>query len=733
MIPGSDSLLIVDDDAMNCDVMVRYFSMYGFEISAQSNGKDALEWIHSHRVDLVLLDIEMPGLNGLDVLKTLRENYTQAQLPIIMVTGRTSSDDIVVALDAGANDYLTKPIDYPVMLARVKTQLSRKHAEEALHESEERYALAVRGANDGLWDWDLLTDTAYFSPRWKLMLGWDERDIGDSPDEWFRRIHPDDIQRVRSDIAAHIAGQTPHYEDEYRMLHKDGVYLWMLGRGLIVRDPSGKPYRMAGSQTDITRGKVVDVLTGLPNRVLFMDRLSRSFERAKRRSDKTIALLFLDLDSFKLVNDSLGHLVGDHLLVAIAERLEAIVRPTDSVGRFASSHTVARLGGDEFTILLEDVSNVVDATRVAERIAGDLAKPFVAGGQEVFPTVSIGIALFNPSYQTPEELLCDADTAMYSAKALGKGRYQIFDVAMRANAAARLQLEAELRRAIERREFENYYQPIISMETGEIIGFETIVRWNHPARGFILPDEFMPVAVETGLSVPLEQWSMETACRQMRAWQDDFAADPPLQISLNLSGRNLRQPDLLQRISALLRETNLSGGSLCFEISENSMMPDPQRTTDLLHQLKAYGIRLTLDDFGKGYSSLEHLHRFPLDCLKIDHSFVSRLGTESEIVSTIFLLGQNLGLTVMADGIETKEQISRLRDFGCKFVQGNYFSAPISVEEATGLLTEKRGWAGLLDTLRRERSSSASGCLSHFEPSAFRKSKPKIHKECQGI
>ncbi len=720
MVPGSDTLLIVDDEAMHCDVLIRYFSRFGFNVSAQSSGRDAVEWIRSHPVDLVLLDVEMPDLNGLEVLQILRQSYTPAQLPIIMVTGRTGSEDIVTALAAGANDYLTKPIDFPVMLARVKTQLSRKHAEEALRESEERYALAVRGANDGLWDWDLLAGKAYFSPRWKLMLGWEDHEIGDSPEEWFRRIHPDDLDRVRSDVAAHIEDQTPHYEDEYRIQHKDGTYLWMLGRGLAVRDGSGKAYRMAGSQTDITRGKVVDILTGLPNRVLFMDRLGRSFERAKRRKDKTIALLFLDLDSFKLVNDSLGHLVGDKLLVAIAERLEAIIRPTDAVARFGRNNTVARLGGDEFTILLEDVTNVVDATRVAERIAGDLAAPFVVGGQEVFPTASVGIAIYNPSYQSPEELLRDADAAMYSAKALGKGRHQIFDVNMRANTLARLQLETELRRAIERKEFENYYQAIVSLKSGEILGFETLVRWNHPTRGILQPDEFIPVAEETGLIVPLGKWVLETACKQMGIWQGVFAADHPLRIGINLSWRSFHQPDLLQYCDSILRETKLSRGSLCLEISENSVMPDPQKTTELMHQLKALGIKLVLDGFGQGYSSLGYLHRFPLDSLKIDRSFVFRILKEGAIARTIIMLGQSLKLTVIAEGVETLEQIGRLKDFGCEYAQGNFFSVPLNAREATDLLADKHGRPLSSETGDVERSSLVSGSPSCRESSAAR-------------
>lgn len=690
MIQGPDSLLIVDDDSMNRDLMQRRLSRRGFNTFSAGNGHEALAWINSNHADLVLLDIEMPDLNGLDVLINLRKTYTQAQLPIIMVTGKACSEDIVTALAAGASDYVTKPIDFPVVLARIQTQLSRKHAEEALHESEERYALAVRAANDGLWDWNLLTNKMYFSPRWKTMLGWEEPEINDNPDEWFSRIHPDDVERVRADITAHLEEQTGHYEGEYRVLHREGNYLWMLGRGLAVRDHSGKAYRMAGSQTDITRGKVVDVLTGLPNRVLFMDRLTRAFERARRKTNTTFAVIFLDLDSFKLVNDSLGHLIGDQMLVAIADRLEGTVRSSDSIARMGRNHTIARLGGDEFTILLEEITGPYEAMKIADRISTDLSAPFLVGGQEIFPSASIGIAVYNHSYQNPEELLRDADTAMYSAKASGKGRYEIFDAKMRATAVARLQLETEFRRAIERKEFENYYQVIVSLNTGKICGFEALVRWKSAARGIISPGEFIPIAEETGLIVPLGQWVLRTACQQMRLWQSRFMDGSPLGISVNLSARQFLQNDILQQCRTILFETQLSLSSLTLEVTESAMMPNPEAAIDLMVQLKDLGIKLAMDDFGTGYSSLSYLHRFPLDSLKIDRSFVSRIMEDDEIVRTILTLGHNLGLKVVAEGVETMEQVARLQSLGCEYAQGYYFSVPITAQEATDLLAAEK-------------------------------------------
>ena len=479
----SGYLLVVDDNDSIRNMLCLHLKRKGYQLAAAVNGRQALELVGKENFDLVLLDIDMPELNGLEVLKVIREKHSSAELPVVMVTANTRSEEIVGALSLGASDYLTKPIDFPVAIARISTLLSHKRAEESLRESEERYALAVLGANEGLWDWNLKTNQFYYSPRWKSMLGCEENEIQTSPDEWFNRIHPEDRVRVKDEMAAHHGGLTPHFENEHRMLHKDGTYRWMLARGIAVRDAQGKAYRMAGSQTDITEGKVADVLTGLPNRILFMDRLGRSVERAKYRKGYLFAVFFLDLDRFKVVNDSLGHLIGDQLLIATARRLQTCLHTGD---------TIARLGGDEFSILVDDIREVSDATRIAERIERQLALPFNINGHEVFTTASIGIALSSSGYERPEDLLRDADTAMYRAKALGKARYEVFDTAMRERAVARLQLETDLRRALEREEFRVYYQLIVSLDDGRISGCEALLRWQHPKRGLISPSEFIP-------------------------------------------------------------------------------------------------------------------------------------------------------------------------------------------------------------------------------------------------
>lgn len=695
MSSPQNRLLIVDDNEMNRDMLARRLERNGYLVDVVESAKQLMQRVKQNTVDLVLLDIEMPEVSGIDALKTLRETYSPVQLPIIMVTAKSQSEDIVKALNFGANDYLTKPVDLPVALARIGTQLSHKRAQEALRESEERYALAARGANDGLWDWNIHTGQVYYSPRWKSMLGWRENEIGDSPDEWFNRIHDADRQRVQEEIAAHRNGSTPHFESEHRMLHKDGSFRWMLNRGLAVVDDSGKTLRMAGSQTDITERKVSDPLTGLPNRLLFVDRLGRLIKHAKRRKDALFAILFLDLDGFKMINDSMGHLIGDQLLIGVANRLEKCLRSTDTLARLGESFTVARLGGDEFTVILDDLKDPDDAKTAADRLMKALAPPFILGGKEVFTSVSIGIALSSTVYEQAEDMLRDADTAMYRAKSLGKARFEVFDADMRASVMARLQLETDLRGALEREEFRNFYQPIVSLDTGHIVGFEALLRWQHPTRGLLGPEEFILVAEETGLIRELGWWNLREACRQVSEWRSGPNSHHDLIISVNLSAKQFLQPNLVADIRKLLHDLSLSPDALKLEITESAVMADPSAAVEMLQQIKSIGIRLAIDDFGTGYSSLSYLHRFPLDTLKIDRSFIRDMqvgGEGMEIARTILPMANNLRLDVVAEGVETIEQVALLKQLHCSYAQGYYFSKPLSAEGTTALLHEEPAW-----------------------------------------
>ncbi len=675
-------LLVVDDEEVNRDLLSRRLERKGYLVTTAEDGREALEKIQSQHFDMVLLDIMLPVLDGITVLTKIRQEFAAGELPVIMVSAKDDSEGIVEALQMGANDYITKPVDFPVALARIQTHLSHRQVKLALKESEERYALALAGANDGLWDWDLRTDQMYYSARWRAMLGIvDTERVLPTPEEWFGRVHPDDLKLLKDELESHLTDGTHHFESEHRILHQDGSYRWVLSRGMAVRDPQAVVYRMAGSQTDITSRKVYDPLTGLANRILFVDRLSHALRRFKRYKGYEFAVMLLDLDRFKIVNDSLGHHIGDQLLINLAKRLNVCVRDGD---------TVARFGGDEFTILLDDIKDVSDATRVAERIQESLQTPFALDGHEVFSSVSIGIAMSATGYDVPNDVVRDADTAMNRAKALGKSRHEMFDRAMHTQSSKRLQLETDLRRAVERQEFVVYYQAIVDLADERINGFEALVRWQHPERGLVPPDEFVSIAEETGLILPIDKYVLRQACLQTKHWQKEFGG---LTISVNLSAKQFAFKDILHEIDRVLEETQLDPGDLKLEITESALMDNTDSATEIFHELKKRKVKLGLDDFGTGYSSLSYLHRFPLDTLKIDRSFVSRidsLGEHEPIVRTIVNLAQNLSFQTVAEGIETIDQLHSLQRLDCLYGQGYYFSKPITAVDAEILLRENR-------------------------------------------
>jgi diguanylate cyclase (GGDEF)-like protein/PAS domain S-box-containing protein len=645
------------------------------------------------------------------------------------------SVEIWAQVDDSIRDYLLVAQKYARNKAAVivgiditatkRDEVIRHQFEQDLRESQERYALAVQGANDGLWDWNLKTNEIYFSTRWKNMLGYEEIEIGSSTSEWFSRIHPEELNWFQAQLTAHLEGRTLHFEIEHRMCHKDGRYRWMLSRGLAVRDQNQKACRMAGSQTDITERKraeeqllhdaLHDGLTGFSNRALFMDRLKQAIERTKRHYDARFAVLFLDLDRFKVVNDSLGHSIGDQLLIAIARRLESCLDVGD---------TIARLGGDEFAILLEGITDLNDAIQLAEQIHLKLYAPFNMDGQEVFTTVSIGIApseigndclLGDRPVDHAEDLLRNAHTAMYQAKALGRARHALFDSTMRDRAVILLQVETDLRRALIGgkaatllQEFQLYYQPVVSLKTGRISGFEALVRWLHPERGLISPAEFIPLAEDTGLIVPLGQWVLTKACQQLWMWQQQFPDQQVLSVSINLSTKQFAQADLVEQVQQTLRQTAIESElklNLQLEITESAIMENPDAATTLLKKLKSLGVKLLIDDFGTGYSSLSHLHRFPFDTVKIDQSFISRINSSdesSEIIRAIVMLAHNLGMNVVAEGVETIEQMMQLRALGVEYGQGYFFAKPLTHTAAEQLLASE---ANSIDVDWIDRSS----------------------------
>tara|TARA_Y100001968_G_scaffold291667_1_gene296282 strand:- start:291 stop:2666 length:2376 start_codon:yes stop_codon:yes gene_type:complete len=566
---------------------------------------------------------------------------------------------------------------------------------DQLARSEERFNLAARGGNDGLWDWDLRDGTAYFSPRWAAIVGLRARELIGSMDEWFSRVHPEDMAALRSELSRYQRDPDSSFQHVHRLAHSDGIYRWVLARGLAVRDQQGQAVRVAGSLTDITEQRRYeeqllhdafhDDLTGLPNRALFLNRLAHSVARARRRPSSLFAVLFLDLDGFKVVNDSLGHFLGDELLVEVARRIELSVRPGD---------TVARLGGDEFVVLLENIEEVREARTVASRIRNSLQPSFALGGQEVTSSASIGIALSSGGYGRPEDLIRDADTAMYSAKAEGRARISLFDRSMHEDAVARLKLENDLSQALTEQQFVLQYQPIISLETGSITGFEALLRWQHPERGLLLPGDFIEVAEETGLIEEVGWWVLEEAATAAAKWRTDHPDFESLQLNVNLSSKQFRRADLASSVVDLLGRVGLPPARLRLEITETVVMEDAQASREVLAELQGQGVGICIDDFGTGYSSLNYLHAFDVDVLKIDRSFVRRISREHcpEIIGTILELSRSMGLKVTAEGVESREQLTQLRELGCDAAQGYYFARALVPAELDRLLSRKPIW-----------------------------------------
>jgi diguanylate cyclase (GGDEF)-like protein/PAS domain S-box-containing protein len=575
-----------------------------------------------------------------------------------------------------------------------QAELARHHALEvqqhmgALRESEERFRSAFDNATIGM-------GVVSLNGRWLQVnrslceiVGYGERELLDS--DIHQVTHREDLVALDEQMQRFGAGTMSSHQTEVRYVHKNGKEVWAHLGVSLVRDGESQPLHLIFQIQDITDRKRAeeqllhdafhDALTGLPNRALFMDHVKMAIQRSRRSGNRLFAALFLDLDRFKIINDSLGHMVGDQLLVGIAHRLEMCLRPGD---------TVARLGGDEFTILLEDLASTDDAIDVALRVQDAVTQPFNIGGHEVFTTASIGIALSNTGYERAEDLLRDADTAMYRAKVLGKKRHIVFDREMHDRAMEVLQIETDLRRAITRKEFFLNYQPIVSLETGKVASFEALVRWRHPERGLVQPSEFIPVAEETSLIIPLGLWVLNEACRQVREWQKLHLADDDVTISVNLSSRQFSQADLIEQVSSALRDSGLRPGCLKLEITESMVMENIDTAIGMLTQLRALGVGISIDDFGTGYSSLSYLHRFPIDTLKIDRSFVTQMtdNTENaEIVRTIVTLARSLDMDVIAEGVETREQLRQLGNLGCDYGQGYLFSRPVGASQALELL-----------------------------------------------
>ncbi len=683
-------ILIVDDTPANLDVISQALIDAGFETAIATSGERALKQVQLAPPDLILLDIMMPGIDGFETCRRLKAREVLKDIPIIFMTALDDIDSKVHGLELGAVDYITKPFQEREVLARVRAQMNLRHANQQLAASEARLHSILNSLKDVVWSARLHPlEFLYFNPVMEFLYGVPASCFLEDAQQWLQMIHPED----RVQVATLLEGnQPPEFLDcEYRIIRPDGDIRWLQCQAQIRSHGLEKRLRVDGIIHDVTGRKQAeselkyaaehDSLTHLANRAYFIACLNKLLEQPRQRRQDKFAILFIDLDRFKVINDSLGHLCGDQLLIQVSKILKRSVRPTD---------LIARLGGDEFTILLHNVCEIEEIVTVSDRIQSELTHPIALAEKSVTVSASIGIVQDEAKYNAADELLRDADLAMYQAKSLGKACHQLFSEEMYEKAMEKITFENQLRAAIEKLEFCLYYQPILDLTSKTLKGFEALVRWQHPERGFVSPGDFIPLAEETGLIIPLGDYIIEEACRQMSLWIAQFPQMQDLSVSVNLSERQIQSRGFIERLTLAVERSRLQPKHLKLEITESLLMENSELTLSLFEQLQAQGFRLSLDDFGTGYSSLSYLHRFPINTLKIDRSFISVMApgdSSFEIVRTITALARTLKMDVVAEGVETEEQAEYLRSLSCEMVQGYLFSHPLSDEHATQYLS----------------------------------------------
>jgi len=693
-------VLVVDDDDIGRVLTHQCLAGAGFSVLEASDGIKALEAIQKQRPDIILLDVEMPNLDGFDTCRQVRATPESATVPILMATGRDDTESIDKAYAAGATDFATKPLNQSLLPHRLRYMLRAGNAFTDL-------TIAQRIARMGNWQWHIESDTFAWSDQVYEILGLDSHTVLPTREVLLQRVHEDDRDHV-TNCLVDVANNGQRVSTVHRIVLTDQSECHVQQQIEAVLDGTGKVTRVVGTLQDITERRLseekirqlayYDSLTALPNRESFKQHLDRAIAHAARH-ERNLAVLFLDLDDFKRINDTLGHTVGDMLLQAVGERLITSVRASDSVN-------VARLGGDEFTILLSEIGDAEDAARVARRIISTLTKSFCLDGHEAFTTPSIGITLFPQDGEDTETLLKHADLAMYAAKRSGKNLYQFFDASLNDAALERLTRDNLLRKALERNELFVHYQPQMDLVDGRIKGVEVLLRWRNPELGMVSPAEFIPLAEENGQIVPIGEWVLRTACTQMKSWRDEgFALS---RMAVNISVVQFVRPEFPDLVAQVLHDTGIEPGVLELEITESLLAKDVDKAVSTLHALKDIGVQLSIDDFGTGYSSLSQLKQFPIDRLKIDQSFVRDITTDPDdaaIAKAVIGMANNMNLSVCAEGVETEAQMRYLASENCDEMQGYYLSRPVPPDEMGSLLREHQSisW-GQLDGSGEQRT-----------------------------
>ena len=699
-MPVSEELiLVVDDDPAMRLLMREALEQAKLRVIEAENGNEAVAQFQQHLPDLLLMDVKMPQLNGYDACRQIRLSGQGQETPVIMVTGLEDDESIEQAYQAGATDFITKPVIWSILSHRVRYLLRASQAFRALRQNQQRLARAQHVAKLGNWEWDITQDIFHWSDELYRIMGRSPEEQVMSLQDCMSHIHPEDrgvIQRALDDAINH---QIP-FKIDHKVIRADGSELEVEQQAEVIYNDAGVAIRMHGTLQDVSERKSAerrirqlayyDLLTGLPNRQSFNDTIQREMNIARREGTR-LALIFLDLDHFKEINDTLGHKAGDELLQHVAEYLNRSIRNTDIIAKLTPSDqaqaSLSRLGGDEFTILLPGLKEVETAAQVCERVLNHLKIPMLLEGQEVSVTGSLGIAIFPDDGADLDTLLRHSDMAMYNAKQSGKNAYRFFTDQMNSSVQQRLKTENSLKQALNLDQFELYYEPRVSLQHGKIVGAEALIRWHHPQKGLLVAAQFLDVADETGLIIPIGEWVLEQACQQLQRWQTQGFEH--LTMTINLSAQQFRQQNLLQQVRECIERYQLPPHRLNIELTESTLVEDMLAAREVFSALKALGVQLSLDNFGTGYSSFTYLKQFPVDSLKIDRHFTALIHQnpkDAGIIKSIITLAQGLELTSVAAGVSNAEQMTTLRDMGCHQVQGPLISDPLPAEKLQQLL-----------------------------------------------
>ena len=674
-------VLLVEDDRTSREMLRELLRIEGFaQIRTCASMAEAYDEITSRQFDLALLDIGLPDGSGLEVLKLLRESTNQISLPVIMLSVDSQSDAVVACIEAGANDFVAKPFDVTVLMARIRNLLLIRQLDEDVNIANERYSLAAKGANDGLWDWYIITGEIFLSQRWKKLLGVEDEHLENHFSSFIDRVHSDDIIEFNRALRNHLDGVSEFFEQECRMQHKDGAFRWMLIRGAAIRYENGKAYRMAGSMTDITRRKVIDPLTNILNRSAFLDKLDLLIDAREQQIIRSFSVVTIAINRFKMLNDSYGHHFCDRLVVEIANHLGKIV---------PASESYARISSDKFAFTMQSGMSEEELIKwVKESLVKPLKVPLVVNERELHVTFSAGLLHETSTYKYSHDMLRDADIALHQAMQKGESAVTLFKSGLEISLKDRLELEEDLFRAIENNEFRLFFQPKVNPE-GNIVGAEALVRWYSERRGMVSPAEFIPIAEETGLIIPLGSLLFSMLCRHLAEWKKQSLNT---KVAFNLSGKQFMSASLTEEIRTEMEFFGLSPADIELEVTESTIMSNITEAAQILHNLVSDGFTIAIDDFGTGYSSLAYLKSLPFHTLKIDKSFVDDLpdgGDDKAIVSAIVSIAKAMNFSLVAEGVEECRQFDYLKELGVNNFQGYFFYKPMADMDYCKLLQEQ--------------------------------------------